>query len=108
MSVMKRERRPMELSWPEDRIDRVFRDMFRDFFTRGIAMDRFFEGWPNPMHVEEFVEGDTWVIRHPRGPRPGPEGRGEDTDQGSHRAQLNGQGGAGRTPRPAIVDVRAA
>jgi HSP20 family protein len=63
MSVMKRERRPMELSWPEDRIDRVFRDMFRDFFTRGIAMDRFFEGWPNPMHVEEFAEGDTWVIR---------------------------------------------
>ena len=63
MSAMKHERRPTELSWPDDRIDRVFRDMFRDFFARGFSVDRFFEGWPNPLHVEEFVEGDTCVIR---------------------------------------------
>lgn len=46
----------MELSWPDKRIDRVFREMFRNFFTWGIAMDRFFEGSPNRMLVEEFAE----------------------------------------------------
>ena len=63
MSVVKRERRPMEMMWPDERIDRVFRDMFRDFFSRGMALERFFEGWPNALHVEEFVEGDMVVIR---------------------------------------------
>jgi hypothetical protein len=38
-----RDRRPMELSWPDERIDRVFRDVFRDVFTRAFATDRLFE-----------------------------------------------------------------
>jgi len=37
MSVIKRESRAawpaMEFSWPDERIDRAFRDMFRDFFA---------------------------------------------------------------------------
>jgi len=38
-----RDRRPMELSWPDERIDRVFRDVLRDVFTRAFATDRLFE-----------------------------------------------------------------
>lgn len=65
MSVVRRERQssPADVSWPDERIDRAFRDMFRDFFTGGLLMDRFAESWAHPMHLEEFVEGDTCVIR---------------------------------------------
>lgn len=49
--------------WPDERVDRVFRDMFRDFFTGGLFLDRFAESWSHQMHLEEFVEGDTAVIR---------------------------------------------
>ena len=61
MNVVKRERRPMDLFWPEERFDRVFRDMFRDFFQHGVSLDRFFES--KPMHVEEFTEDGTYLIR---------------------------------------------
>ncbi len=64
MSVVKRERQSgSEMTWPDERVDRAFRDMFRDFFTGGLLMDRFAENWSHPMHLEEFVEGDTCVIR---------------------------------------------
>ncbi len=63
MSVVRRERQGGEMTWPDERVDRAFRDMFRDFFTGGLLMDRFAETWTHPMHLEEFVEGDTCVIR---------------------------------------------
>lgn len=52
-----------ELSWPDERVDRAFRDMFRDFFTGGALLDRFFDSAPVSMHLEEFVEDGTCVIR---------------------------------------------
>lgn len=51
------------LTWPDEGFERVFRDMFRDFFSRGLAVDRFFESGPNLLHVEEYVEDGTCVIR---------------------------------------------
>jgi len=66
MTMVRRDRRPVwstELSWPEDRIDRVFRDVLRDFFAGGAVMDRFTEGIANPLHLEEFFDGGECVIR---------------------------------------------
>ncbi len=61
MSLVKREAAwPLDLVLTEDRVDRMFRDMFRGFFG---------EGWGDgptgttPMKVEEFIEDDTIVIR---------------------------------------------
>ena len=51
---------PLDLVLTEDRVDKVFRDMFRGFFGEGWG------DWPadtKPMKVEEFVEDDTCVIR---------------------------------------------
>jgi HSP20 family protein len=65
MSMMKHGRSmpwTPEAIWPEDRIDRVFRDMFRDVLTGGL-MERFAENVANPLHLEEFVENGTCVIR---------------------------------------------
>ena len=64
MSLVKREHHtawPLDVAMAEDKVDRVFRDMFRSFFGG--------EAWPDwpadakPMKVEEFVEDDTCVIR---------------------------------------------
>lgn len=65
MSIVRRERQqsPTELVWPDERVDRAFRDMFRDFFTGGLLMDRFAESWAHPLHLEEYVEDDVAVIR---------------------------------------------
>ena len=66
MSLIKRERRaawPLEPTWSDERVDRMFRDMFRDFFTGGALMDRLFDGSTGMMRLEEFVDGDTCVIR---------------------------------------------
>lgn len=61
MSLVKRENPwPLDLVLTEDRVDKVFRDMFRGFFGEGWA------DWPTeakPMKVEEFVEDGTYVIR---------------------------------------------
>lgn len=64
MALIKRER-----SWPlepvtitDEWVDRVFRDMFRDFFTRGALIERIFDGG-SLIRLEEFVDGDTCVIR---------------------------------------------
>jgi len=35
------------LAWPEERIDKAFRDMFRDFCTGGVVLDRYVEGQTN-------------------------------------------------------------
>lgn len=62
MTSMKPRHR-LELAWPDVWFERAFRDMFRDFFSRGLAMDRFVEAGPNMLHVEEYVEDGTCVIR---------------------------------------------
>lgn len=49
---------PPELNRPDERIDRAF----RDFITGGTLFDRFFEG-SNQMHIEEYVEDGTCVVR---------------------------------------------
>ena len=54
---------PAMPSWPDERIDRIFRDMFRDFFAGGVMLDRLFEDTAHQMHLEEFVEDGTCVIR---------------------------------------------
>ena len=67
MSVIKRESRAawpaMEFSWPDERIDRAFRDMFRDFFAGRVLGERFTEGLTTSIHLEEFVDNGTCVIR---------------------------------------------
>ncbi|MGN6609667.1 MAG: Hsp20/alpha crystallin family protein [Jatrophihabitans sp.] len=66
MSIMRRESRTAwpttEFAWPEERIDRVFRDMFRDVFAARTMADRY-EAIMHPVQVEEYLEGDTCVIR---------------------------------------------
>lgn len=62
MSMMKRERRAPELAWPETRIDQVFRSMLRDFFSGGI-MPGWFTWSSNVVHLEEYMEDGTFVIR---------------------------------------------
>jgi HSP20 family protein len=52
-----------ESTHPQERLDRAMRDLFRDFFRSGPAMLRLGDTGKNPLHVEEFVEGDTGVIR---------------------------------------------
>jgi HSP20 family protein len=47
----------------DERINKAFRDMFRDFFTGGAMLDRYVEGLTNAMRLEEFVENGTCVIR---------------------------------------------
>jgi HSP20 family protein len=54
---------PTEMTTPEDRADRLFRDMVRDFFSGGALLDRFTGGWANPLHLEEYLQDGTCVIR---------------------------------------------
>lgn len=65
MSLIRRDRPawPLDTMWGEDWVDRAFRDMFRDFLTGEGQLGKAFEGMSNLMKVEEFVEGDTVVIR---------------------------------------------
>jgi HSP20 family protein len=66
MSLMKRERRaswPLETWWDQDMIDGAFGDMLRSVFTGDGVFDTVFEGGTHVMRVEEYVEGDTCVIR---------------------------------------------
>ena len=66
MSLIRRERRPawpMDTMWSEDWVDQAFRDMFRDFLSGEGQLGKAFEGMSNLIKVEEFVEGDTCVIR---------------------------------------------
>ncbi|MDO9495672.1 MAG: Hsp20/alpha crystallin family protein [Nocardioides sp.] len=64
MTMMKGEPRwPLDVLWPEERVDTMFRDLFRNFFTGESMLDKAVEGSPGLMKVEEFVEDDTCVIR---------------------------------------------
>jgi len=65
MSLSKGERRGQtmpEATWPEERMERAFRDQFRDFFSGGPLMERLFEGRAG-MRMEEFIEDGTGVVR---------------------------------------------
>lgn len=61
MTVM-RHRSSWPAAWPDERIDRIFRDMFRDFFAGGAMMERA-AGRMHPLSIEEFMEDDVCVIR---------------------------------------------
>ena len=65
MSLIRREAKrpwPAEPAWSDERIDRAFREMFRDFFTGGALFERLMEA-PGALRIEEFVDGQTCVIR---------------------------------------------
>jgi len=64
MALIKRERTwPLEpVTMTDEWVDRVFRDMFRDFFTGSALLDRF-AGGGSLIRLEECVDGDTCVIR---------------------------------------------
>lgn len=66
MSLIKRERRsawPLETVWPQDLVDGAFRDMFKTFFNEDAPLERMFGGNEHLMRVEEFLDGETCVIR---------------------------------------------
>ena len=66
MTMMRRNRRsfwPAELTWPDERLDRVMRDMLQDFFTDGSLSERAKETFANPMRVEEFIDDGQCVVR---------------------------------------------
>lgn len=65
MSLIKRENRtswPLETFGSQDLVDTAFRDMFRSFFSGESILDRVAEG-AHMMRLEEFIEGNTCVIR---------------------------------------------
>jgi HSP20 family protein len=65
MSLIKREHRswPLEPTWTDERVDRMFRDMFRVFFGGAPLMERLFDGQSGLMRLEEYIDGETCVIR---------------------------------------------
>lgn len=58
MALVKRDRPLMRWPWPEDRFDRMLREM-----TRGWLGDQATRGEAWPLHVEEYVEDGTCVVR---------------------------------------------
>lgn len=66
MSLMRRKMTndwPLETLWSQELVDGMFGDMLRTFFSGEPVFDRAVEGGSHPMRVEEYVEGDTCVIR---------------------------------------------
>jgi len=66
MSLMRRKTGsdwPLETLWSQELVDGMFRDMLRNFFTGEGVFDRVLEGGSHLMRVEEYIEGDTCVIR---------------------------------------------
>jgi len=64
VSIVKKESTwPLDLVWPEDRVERAFRDMFRNFWPAEGFAERRLESRTDLMRIEEFVENDTCVIR---------------------------------------------
>ena len=66
MSLIKREARtmwPLETLWTPDLVDTAFRDVFRGFFGTDRFLDRVSDGGNPVMRLEEFLDGDTCVIR---------------------------------------------
>ena len=65
MSLLKREPRPWPLDtvWSQDLVDTAFRDMFRNFFGAEGLLDRVADAAGPVMRLEEFIDGETCVIR---------------------------------------------
>lgn len=66
MSLIKRERRsgwPLETMWSQDSVDTMFSDMLHNFFGAENMLDRVIERGSHTMRLEEFIDGDTCVIR---------------------------------------------
>lgn len=66
MSLIKREPRtawPLETMWSQEVVDTTFGDIFRNFFSAEGFFDRLAEGGNPVMRLEEFIDGDTCVIR---------------------------------------------
>lgn len=66
MSLIKRERQsnwPLDTLWNQDLVDTAFRDMLHNFFGAESMLDRVVERGAHTMRLEEFIEGDTCVIR---------------------------------------------
>lgn len=64
MSLIKRERSgwPLDTTWSQDLVDRTFGDMLSTLFSGENLVDRFVDG-SHVMRLEEYVDGDTCVIR---------------------------------------------
>ena len=62
MDLHKREKWPLETLWSQEAVDGTFRDLLRNFFGDESVMARAFEGHAM-MKIEEFLDGDTCVIR---------------------------------------------
>jgi HSP20 family protein len=64
MSLMRhRTAWPAMPTWPDERVERIFRDIFRELVAGGAFADQLFEDAAHQMHLEEFVEDGTYVIR---------------------------------------------
>ncbi|HEV7203811.1 MAG TPA: Hsp20/alpha crystallin family protein [Jatrophihabitans sp.] len=67
MSIVRREPQTPawqpEAAWPDDRVERIFRHLMRDVLGTSM-LERFGrDGETNLLHLEEFVEDGTLVIR---------------------------------------------
>ena len=54
---------PVEPTWADDRIDRMFHTMIRDLFAGGAVAGRLLEEPPSTLRIEEYVEDGVAVIR---------------------------------------------
>lgn len=63
MDLQKHKDWPLETLWSQEAVDGTFRDLLRNFFGNESVMARAFEGHHAMMKIEEFLEGDTCVIR---------------------------------------------
>lgn len=66
MNSAKRESKtswPALIDWPDERFDRAFRDLFRDFFSAGAMRGRLAETVAHPLHLEQFFDDGACVIR---------------------------------------------
>jgi HSP20 family protein len=54
---------PADLVHAEDRADRMFRDLVRDFFAGNAFAERFSGMSVNPLRLEEFTKDGVYVIR---------------------------------------------
>lgn len=63
MEIQKRNTWPLETLASQEAIDGTFKDILRNFFGSESIMARAFEGHQDLMKLEEFLDGDTCVIR---------------------------------------------
>lgn len=54
---------PVEPTWTDERIDRMFHTMIRDLFAGGAVASPLLDEPPSTLRIEEFLEDDVAVIR---------------------------------------------